>query len=113
MNKQKAFNKKDVIDFLEKGFNFYEIDREQKKYILTNNFQKEYILIDSDKEIIDFDFNEKLTIFIPITIKKCPFCGHDPIFNYNSELVHCKNINCAIGDFYIHYTEWNKRFNQK
>lgn len=35
-------------------------------------------------------------------VKICPFCGKQPEYDKKSELVHCRTIECAIGDFYIH-----------
>ena len=46
-------------------------------------------------------------------IKVCPFCGKEPEYNKDTQLVHCKTIECAIGDFYIHKDEWNERYNEK
>ena len=43
-------------------------------------------------------------------VKVCPFCGKIPKYDEKSELVHCLTPECAIGDFYIHIEEWNKRY---
>lgn len=46
-------------------------------------------------------------------IKVCPFCGKKPFYDIKNQTVHCETPECALGDFYIHITEWNTRYNEK
>ena len=42
-------------------------------------------------------------------ILECPFCREIPEYDTKTELVHCKTLECALSDFYIHIDEWNNR----
>lgn len=57
--------------------------------------------------------DEKKEMEEVICIKECPFCGKIPEYNEKTQLVHCATSDCAIGDFYIHIDEWNKRNSEK
>lgn len=45
-------------------------------------------------------------------IEVCPFCGKIPAYDEKTQLVHCKTLDCALGDYYIHIDEWNYRYNK-
>ena len=46
-------------------------------------------------------------------VELCPFCGKEPGYDNDTQLVHCETLDCALGNFYIHIEEWNKRFDKK
>ena len=48
-----------------------------------------------------------------VFVEVCPFCGKIPHYDAKTQLVHCETADCAVGDFYIHIDEWNKRYNKK
>lgn len=48
-----------------------------------------------------------------IYIELCPFCGKIPAYDEKTQLVHCKTLDCALGDFYIHIDEWNYRYDKE